>query len=208
MSTDQSSAGTHFDHHENIDPQGNANLAVWAGLVALTFMTGTFVAANIYLRGWSPTKFGKLTPGLLTTLPDYAVLLSIVSTILVLIAGAFFVKDKWGPFKGVLALATLSYFAITAIQFRLMLWVGHYSPQAATIYAPTEVTQFVLSALCVILLVVAGWYTGFADKAKINAYFPVATNVWIYTTLSSVVILLLEHVLTVGQFAAWCGQHI
>lgn len=208
MSTNPSSAGPHFDHHENIDPQGNANLAVWAGLVGLTFMTGTFVASNVYLRGWSPSKFGKLKPGLLTTLPDYVVLLSIISAILVFVAGALFVKDKWGPFRSVLALAVLSYFAMTGIQFRLMLWVGHYSKQAATIYAPTETIQFALSVVCVILLVVAGWYATFADKTKINAYFPVATNVWIYATLSNIVILLLEHVLTVGQFAAWCGQHV
>ncbi|MCL6452351.1 MAG: hypothetical protein K6T78_01845 [Alicyclobacillus sp.] len=207
MST-HSPASAHAAHEEHIDHQGNANLAVWCGLVALTFMTGTFVAANVYLRGWSPSKFGKLHPGLLTQLPDYAVLCAILSAILVVIAGALFVKDKWGAFRGVLALATLSYVAMTGIHFRLMLWVGHYSPQAATIYAPTEVAQFVLSAICVILLAVAGWYSTFANKGKVNAFFPVATNVWIYTALSGIVILLLENVLTVGQFAAWCGQHL
>lgn len=208
MAVHSSSHGPgHIDMHEGIDAQGNANFAVWCGLVALTFMTGTFVAANVYLRGWSPTKF-NLKPSLLTSLPDYSVLMAIVSAILLVIAGGFFVKNRWGAFNAMLGLSTLAYVAMTGIQFRLMLWLGHDSVQSATAYAPTAVVQFVLSCICVILLVVAGWYSSFASKTKVNRFFPVAMNVWLYTAFSSIVILLLENVLTIGQFAAWCGQHL
>ena len=43
----------HLGHHENLDPQANANLAVWSGLVAVTLMTSPFVASNVCLRGWN-----------------------------------------------------------------------------------------------------------------------------------------------------------
>jgi uncharacterized membrane protein YozB (DUF420 family) len=197
----------HFDHHENMDPQANANFATWAGLVALTFMTATFVASNVYLRGWSPTKF-VLKSALLKDLPYYAVLLSILSAVILLVASRFFTRDKWRAFSLTLALGTLSYVALAAVQFQLMLRFGHASAQSATIYAPTAVIQFALTTVGVVLLAAAGWYTGFANKAKINAFFPVAMNVWLYSAMSGIVILLLEDVLTVGQFAAWCGQHL
>ncbi|QSO54471.1 hypothetical protein JZ785_12310 [Alicyclobacillus curvatus] len=197
----------HFDHHENMDPQANANFATWAGLVALTFMTATFVASNVYLRGWSPTKF-VLKSALLKDLPYYAVLLSILSAVILLVASQFFTRDKWRAFSLTLALGTLSYVALAAVQFQLMLRFGHASAQSATIYAPTAVIQFALTTVGVVLLAAAGWYTGFANKAKINAFFPVAMNVWLYSAMSGIVILLLEDVLTVGQFAAWCGQHL
>ncbi|KPV43889.1 hypothetical protein [Alicyclobacillus ferrooxydans] len=207
MSAHPSPPGAHINHHENIDSQGNANLAVWAGLVALTFMTATFVASNVYLRGWSPTKF-VLKSTILKDLPYYSVLLSVISAVLLVGAATFFVKDRWGAFNGTLGLATLFYIGLAAVQFQMMLRFGHASPQSATIYAPTAIVQFLLTVVGVILLAVAGWYSGFASKAKINAFFPVAMNVWLYTAASGIVILLLEDVLTVGQFAAWCGQHL
>ncbi|QSO49002.1 hypothetical protein [Alicyclobacillus mengziensis] len=197
----------HLDHHENMDPQANANLAVWGGLVAVTFLTSTFVASNVYLRGWSPTKF-VLKSALLKDLPYYAVLLSILSAVILLVASRFFAKDKWRAFSLTLALGTLSYVALAVVQFQLMLRFGHASAQSATIYAPTAIIQFVLTAVGVVLLAATGWYMGFANKAKINAFFPVAMNVWLYSAMSGIVILLLEDVLTVGQFAAWCGQHL
>lgn len=201
------SSGLHMNHDENIDHQSNANFAVWCGLVALTFMTATFVASNVYLRGWSPTKF-VLNTGLLKDLPYYTVLLSIISAGVLLVASRFFIKDRWRAFSITLAVATIFYIALAAVQFQLMLRFGHVSVQAATIYVPTAVIQFCLTGVGVVLLAVAGWYTGFANKAKINGFFPVAMNVWLYTAMSGIVILLIEDVLTVGQFAAWCGQHL
>lgn len=197
----------HFDHHENMDPQANANFGVWAGLVALTFMTATFVASNVYLRGWSPTKF-VLKSAVLKDLPYYTVLLSILSAVILLVAARFFIKDRWRAFTVSLALATLFYVALAAVQFQLMFRFGHASIQDATIYVPTAVIQFALTGVGVVLLAVAGWYSGFANKAKLNAFFPVAMNVWLYSAMSGIVILLVEDVLTVGQFAAWCGQHL
>ncbi len=207
MAVEHAHANAHFDHNENIDHQGNANLATWAGLVALTFMTATFVATNVYLRGWDPAKF-KLHDQYLTQLPYVTVLLSIVSAVLLFVAASFFKRDKWKAFNLTLALTTISFVVTTITQFRLMLWFANYSPQVGTIYAPTAAVEFLLDVLCVILLAVAGWYSGYGSKRKINQFFPVAMNVWLYTVISSVVILLVENVMTVGEFAAWCGQHL
>lgn len=208
MSTDHGHAGgVHFDHNENIDHQGNANLATWAGLVSLTFMTGTFVASNVYLREWSPTKF-HLESGILKDLPNVSVLLSIVSALLLLGASAFFVRNRWRAFNTLLALAVLSYVGELITQFNLMVWFAGQSQQVATIYAPTEVMQFLLTLVCVILLAAGGWYASFRNKDKINRFFPVAMNVWLYAAFAAIVILLMEDVISFGSFAAWCGQHL
>ncbi|MCL6444079.1 MAG: hypothetical protein K6T83_11590 [Alicyclobacillus sp.] len=198
----------HHAHDENIDHQGNANLAIWLGLVALTFTTATFVGTNVYLRGWNPSKFDTLHAKLLIDLPYYDVLLLILGAILLFIGGGLFVKNRWSALRGVLALTTLVFVAVMVVQFRLTLWFAWSSPQIATIYAPTSAIEFLLSLVCVIMFAVAGWYASFGNKAKINAFFPVAMNVWLYTVVSAVVILLVENVMTVGQFAAWCGQHL
>ncbi len=197
----------HVAHDENIDHQGNANLAVWFGLVSLTFFSATWVASNVYLRGWSPTKF-QLKDALLTNLPYLETLFLLLSGILVFIAGAFFVKNKWTAFRGVLALTTLSYVTAAIIQFRLMLWLAGYNAQIRTIDAPTAAIMFLLSVISVILLVVAGWYSAYGSHHKINQFFPVATNVWIYTAMFGIIVLFLENIITVGQFAAWCGLHV
>jgi uncharacterized membrane protein YozB (DUF420 family) len=208
MATEHAHAGVHFDHNENIDHQGNANFAIWLGLVSLTFMTATFVASNVYLREWSPSKFHLSTAPLLRDLPNVSVLLSIVSALLLLGAGVAFVKNRWVAFNALLGVSVLSYAAELIVQFNLMVWFTGASQQMATIYAPTAVIQFLLTFVCVILLAVAGWYASFPNKAKINSFFPAAMNVWLYAAASSIVILLMEDVISFGQFAAWCGQHL
>lgn len=203
-------AGGHAHDDEHLDHQGNANMAVWLGLVALTFVTATFVASNVYLRGWNPSKFDTNFSSslLLKDLPYWDVLLLVVSAILVLIAGSFFVKNMWKAFNAMLAICTLTFVALLVCEFNLLIWFCNYSRQVATIYAPSAAIQLLLTFLCVILLVFAGWYSSFRNKLKINNFFPVAVNVWLYAAFSGVVIFFLEDVMTFGQFAAWCGIHI
>jgi heme/copper-type cytochrome/quinol oxidase subunit 3 len=206
MAMESTQVHGHALHEEHIDHQGNANLAVWLGLVALTFMSAVFVASNVYLRGWSPARF-TLKDRLLTDLPYWDTVLLVVSGVLVLVAASFFARDRWRAFNGVLAIAVLSWVATTLIQFRLMIWFAGFSKQIKTIDWPTSMIVFGLTAISTILIAVAGWYASFANKSKINAFFPVAMNVWLYTVLFGIIVLLMEHVLTVGQFAAWCGLH-
>lgn len=211
MAVDHAHVGGHHPaHDENLDHQGNANLAVWLGLIALTFTTATFVGTNVYLRGWNPSKFDANFANslLLKDMPYYDVLFMLLSAVFLFIAGAFFAKNMWRAFNGMLALTTLSFVALLICEFDLMRWFAGYSQQVATIYAPTAVIEFLLTCVCVVLLCFAGWYSSFANKKKINAFFPVAMNVWLYSVFSGIVIILLENVMTVGQFAAWCGTHL
>jgi uncharacterized membrane protein YozB (DUF420 family) len=204
-------AGGHHAHDdENLDHQGNANMAVWLGLVALTFTTASFVGTNVYLRGWNPSKFDVdfSSSLLLKDLPYWNVLLMLISAVFLLIAGSFFAKNMWRAFNAFLALATLSFIALLVCEFNLLIWFANFSRQVATIYAPTETIQLLLTFLCVILLVCAGWYSSFGNKLKINNLFPVAMNVWLYTIFSGIIIFFIEDVMSFGQFAAWCGIHI
>ncbi|MCL6593351.1 MAG: hypothetical protein K6T31_05195, partial [Alicyclobacillus sp.] len=147
MSVDQAHMSGHAAHHdEHVDHQANANFAVWCGLTALTFTTGTFVASNVYLRGWSPSKF-VLDDRLLRDLPYYTVLFSVISALLLLLAASFFKRDRWKAFNLTLALATLTYAVTTLTQFRMTLWFAGYSKQVATIYAPTSAMQFLLNVV-------------------------------------------------------------
>lgn len=207
MAVNDAHAKGHVAHDENLDHQGNANLAIWLGLLALTFLYATFVASNVYLRGWNPQKF-LLQSSLLKDLPYYNTLVLILSGLLLILAGTFFVKNLWRAFTFTLALTTLSWVAVLLTQFQLMFMFIKYSPQIGTIYGPTAVIQFLLEVIGLILLAYAGWYVGYGNKKKINQFFPVAMNVWIYTIVSTIVVLWLENVMTIGQFAAWCGQHI
>lgn len=201
-------AGGHAAHEdENLDHQGNANLAVWLGLLALTFMYATFVASNVYLRGWNPQKF-VLNSSVLKDLPYYNTLVLIVSGLLFILAGTFFVRNLWRAFSLTLALTTLVWVGVLLTQFQLMLKLIHFNAQIGTIYGPTAVIQFLLELIGLVLLAYTGLYVGYGNKKKVNQFFPVAMNVWIYTVLSTIVVLLLENVMTVGQFAAWCGQHV
>ncbi|GGJ01475.1 hypothetical protein GCM10010885_08370 [Alicyclobacillus cellulosilyticus] len=197
----------HVAHDEHVDHQGNANLAVWLGLIALTFTTATFVATNVYLRAWSPAKF-DLSPLKLQGLPYQTMLFLLISGVLLFIAGAFFVRNAWHGFRVTLALTTLSFFAVLVLQFRIMVWFTYASKQIATIYTPSAFIEFALVVLSVILLAIGGWFASFASKRRINRFFPVAMNVWLYTVFAGIVMMLLENVMTVGEFAAWCGQHL
>lgn len=207
MAMEETQVHVHHVDDENLDRQANANLGVWFGLAALTFFSATWLASNVYLRGWSPTKF-QLNNALLKDLPYLETLLLIVSGVLIFIAGAFFVKNKWTAFRAALALAVLSFVATAAVQFRMTIWLTGYSPQIRTIDAPSAAIGFLLSATSVVLLAVAGWYTSYGSRRKINQFFPVAVNVWIYTVMFGIIVLFLEDVITVGQFAAWCGLHV
>lgn len=198
--------GAHEDEH--IDHAGNANLAVWLGMVAVTFTSATFVATNVYLKGWSPANFDVPLTGLLHDLPYWVTLVLILCGISVFVSGSLFVRNRWRAFNAMLALMTVLYVVAMILQFRLMLWFAGQKPQLMTIYTPTAVIEFSLVVVCVALLAGAGWYASYGNKAKINAFFPVAANVWIYTAMFGIVVLLLENVITIGQFAAWCGQHI
>lgn len=198
----------HHAHDENIDHQGNANLAVWLSLASTTFITATFVGANVYLRGWSPTKFDTLNVPLLKDLPYYDVLLQIVAALLLFGAGALFVKNRWRAFNLLLGLSAATFIAVFIIQFRLTVWFANASPQIATIYAPSSTIEFLTTGVCVVLVGIAGWYASFGSKKKINYYFPVFMNVWLYSVCAGIVILLLEDVMSIGRFAAWCGQHL
>lgn len=198
----------HIDHEENIDRQGNLVLGIWLGLCAITFTSASFVAANVYLRKWSPTKFTLPNSALLHDLPYYSTLMLIVSGILCLIAGTLFAKNKWKAFNGVLALTTLSFVAVVTIDLRLFLWFANGSPQVRTAYAPTAFMELGVSVTSLVLLAFAGWYASYGNKARINYYFPAVMNWWLYNAMFGIVVLLLENVITVGSFAAWCGQHI
>lgn len=198
----------HHAHDENLDHQGNLNLALWLGMVSATFFTATFVGTNLYLRGWSPTKFVEPTGALVQDAPYFNTLFLLLASALLFVAGVLFVKNRWRAFNAVLAVVTLAYVAVMIGQFDLMVKFVSSSQQVATIYGPTATIQFLLSILSVILCIYTGWYTSFANKARVNYFFPVAVNVWLYSAASGIVILLTENVMTVGKFAAWCGQHL
>ncbi len=144
----------------------------------------------------------------LQDLPYFATLLLIVSGILCLIAGALFAKNRWPALNGVLALTVLSYIAVVGIELRLLLWFTFTSVQMRTAYAPTAFIELGVSVTSVVFLAVSGTYASYGNKARLNYFFPAAMNWWLYNALFGIVVLLVENVITVRSFVAWCGQHL
>lgn len=208
MSIQSVSGRGHIDHEENIDRQGNLVLGIWLGLSGLTFTGASFVASNVYLRKWSPSKFALPKAALLRDLPYLSTLLLLLAGILCLVAGALYLRDRWKAFNAVLALTTLSFVGVVAIDLRLFLWFSFTSAQVRTIYAPTAFIEMGVSITSLGLLAACGWYASYGNKARINYFFPAAMNWWLYNVLFGIGVLLMENVITVGSFAAWCGQHL
>ena len=183
------------------------NMAVWLGLCAITFFYATFIATNVYLRGWSPGKF-TLDQSRVSNLPYYAVLELVLTFIVLLIAGALFRARKWKALNAALGAIGVLFVAYTLLQFQIVVMFSHMSPQVWTAYMPSSVIQLLLSLVCVVHVAWIGWRSTFRNRRPLQALFPLGMNWWMYSVITSVVTYLLTDVMTVGSITAWCGMHL
>jgi uncharacterized membrane protein YozB (DUF420 family) len=193
--------GAHVPDH---DVPKAENLGIWMGLVAFTFFYGTFIATNVYLRGWSPTKF-VLDQHKISNIPYYSIFDLIALFIVLIIAGSLFKAKKWKALNGVMALTGLLFVLYTLFQFWIIQMYGAMSPQIWTAYMPAGVLQLILAVASLIYISWVGWRSTFKNKAPLQRIFTLGMNIWLYTVITSVATYLLTDVMTVGSIAQWCG---
>lgn len=200
-------AGHEPAHGHEHDVPKQQNMAIWLGLCALTFFYATFVASNVYLRGWSPAKFA-MKQLQIHNLPYLALLDLIACFIVMLVAGSYFKKKRWQALNRSLAVLGLLFVLYALFQFWIIGMFAAMSPQIWTAYMPAGVMQFLLAVTCIVYIGWVGWRSTLKDKTLLMRTFPLGMNFWMYTVISSVVVYLLTDVMTVGSIAQWCGMHL
>ena len=78
--------------------------ATWLSLLSFTFFIATFVASNVYLRGWNPEQF-NVSLGYYADLPNYSTLVLLVAGIITFVAGGAYRKGAWKSLQAWLGLA-------------------------------------------------------------------------------------------------------
>lgn len=185
----------------------NGLFATWLGLISFTFFFGTFLAANAYLRGWSPEKFSINFNGNYD-LPAITTLILIVAGALVLAGTNAFRKSAWKSFQALMVLSLLVFAGLAITQMRLLVYTYGLGPAAWTANLMIYIIQFLLSVVCICFLVAIGkFYSERNDKA-LRRLVPAAMSVFMYTIIMGVIVLVLTDMITIGQFTQWCGTKI
>lgn len=194
-----------FERKQGAYVKDDAQLAAWLGLLSFTFFSGTFVAANVYLRGWNPDKFTLKLTGFAANLPYIAMLSLLVAAVLILIGGTFFKKRQYGKFQATLALSAIPLVAYGVMEAWMVVISIQQSVQAATIYATVDGLNVIVAAVAVAMLMAMGWKYSARNEEALIRLVPTAMTVIMYAVLLGLAILLITNVATVGGFMDWCG---
>jgi uncharacterized membrane protein YozB (DUF420 family) len=194
-------------HPSPAENRKNVNFATWLGLVSFTFFYGTAVASNAYLRSWSPEKF-KIPTGFAYETPYLATLVLLVIFPVLLLAGRYFKKREWKKLNRTFVVLVPLFVVYADLCFWLMHLLLQQSPQVRTAYFGISILQFGLACLSLVLIAVNGWFSTYRDDEPIRKYFPASMNVWLYTVVSAIVVLVITDVVNFGQFADWCGTKL
>lgn len=180
----------------------NGQLGTWLGLISTLFFIATFVAANVYLRGWSPEVFALSQS---SDLPYMSTLTLLLGAIAALFMGNSFRKRANGAFvAGLLVSAIL--FAVSMVQeWMLIKEMAALGPAVWTSYVTVYVCQFLMLLISVILFVIAIGFHFRGNEKALKRFIPASMSVWLFTLMLGIGILLLTNVMTVEQFAEWCG---
>ncbi len=198
------------NHQHNYPPayepgpgmKDNGQFAVWLGLISALFFIATFVSSNVYLRGWSPDVFNlKQT----SDLPYLSTLVLLAGAVAALFTGSAFRKRANGAFTVGLLLSAALFAVSLVLETLLIKEFAALGPAAWTAYLTVYLCQWIMLAICVILFVIAIAFHFGGKEKKLVRLVPAAMSVWLFTVMLGLAILLLTNVMTVGQFAEWCG---
>lgn len=194
-------------HREGTGIKDNGVFATWLSLIAFTFFIGTFVAANVYLRGWAPDKF-TIDFGANANLPAFTTIFLLVAGFLLLLAGNFFRANQMGKFNVMMVLATLAITGYAAMQLWLMSFVHGLGAHAWTTHMGIYLLQFSLALVCIGFMMAIGKYYSERNIKALNRLVPAALSVFLYTVMTGILTLVITDMISVGEFAEWCGTRI
>ncbi|BCJ86869.1 hypothetical protein [Effusibacillus dendaii] len=186
----------------------NGQLAAWLGLTSFTFMMGTFVAANVYLRGWNPQVFGVQLPDEIKNLSYISTLVLIVTTVVLMIAGILFRNSSYKKFLGTMGFGALLYTAYLILQIELCVKYFQAGAAITTINATITIFQIITALVSLGFIAAVGWYGDSQNGKALRRLVPGAMAVWTYAVITGIVVLIITDVVSVGQFADWCGTRL
>jgi heme/copper-type cytochrome/quinol oxidase subunit 3 len=192
-------------HREGTGFKHDGTLATWLGLLSYTFFLGVFVAANVYLRGWAPDKFGGQD---YANLPEYSTLVLLLAGLLVTLGGSFWKQGSYKAFQAMMILSTLAFTGYTILLMWLLVHTYDLGPAAWTTNIGIYACQIILAAADLIFLAYIGKYFAERNEKKLRTFVPLAMSMFLYTVIVGITVLLVTEMITVGQFAEWCGNRI
>lgn len=194
-------------HRSGTGSKDDGILATWLSLLSFTFFYGTFLAANVYLRGWAPDKF-TVDFGANADLPALSTICLLVAGFVVLLAGNFFRNNQYKKFQATLIIATLAFVGYALLQMWLLVFTYYLGTAAWTTHLALYSLQFGLAVIDVIFIIMIGKNFAERNEKALRRLVPAAMSVFIYTVLIGLVTLIVTDMITVGQFASWCGQKL
>ncbi|MFC4767052.1 hypothetical protein [Effusibacillus consociatus] len=186
----------------------NGQLAAWLGLISYTFFLATFVAANVYLRGWRPEVFGVKVPAEVSNLSYLSTLLLLVTGGILLIAGVLFRNGSYKKFLGTMSIGALLYSGYLLLQIQLLKKYIALGAAIATINATITGFQILITLTSLVFIAAVGWYGDSKDGKVLRRLVPGAMAVWMYSVVVGLVVMIVTDVVSVSEFAAWCGTRL
>lgn len=186
----------------------NGQLAAWLGLISFTFFLVTFVAANVYLRGWRPDVFGVRLPAEVTNLSNFSTLVLIVNGVVLLIAGILFRNSSYRKFLGTMAIGAILYAVNLILQIQLLTKYIAQGKAVATINGTITGFQILITVVSLAFIAAVGWYGDGKNGKVLRRLVPGAMAVWMYAVVVGLTVLIITDVVSVSEFAEWCGTRV
>ena len=183
-------------------------LGTWMGLISFTFLFATFIASNVYLRGWSPETFSINLPGSVQNIVYLNFLFTVLAGVLSISAGISYKKKKNALFMTLYILSAMAFVGDSILTGWI---VGHYyglSAAAWTAYGMVEIFMLILDVISLVLFIVGFFYMGPKKNKSLNRFIPGALSVWVYTMIMGVIVFIQCDLIEVGQFLEWCGMKL
>ncbi|GAX88478.1 hypothetical protein [Effusibacillus lacus] len=203
-----------MQHHQIHMPEpgpgakDNGQLAAWLALVSYTFFLATFVAANVYLRGWRPDKFGVNLPGDVTNLHYLSTAVLILTGIVLLVAGILFRNSEYKKFVGTMGIGAVLYSAYLVMQIQLLVKYVKQGAAIATINATITGFEILITLTSLALIAAVGWYGDSKNGKVLRRLVPGAMAVWMYAVVVGITVMIVTDVVSISEFAEWCGTRI
>lgn len=186
----------------------NGQLATWLGLISFTFLFATFIASNVYLRGWSSETFSVKLSTPLQNVVNITMLFTILAGILSLGVGISYKKRNNTLFSSFLILTGVSFLADIILTWVL---INQYKAMGAAPWTTYGMVEIFMLALHVVSFVFFSFGLVYMLRNKggvLNRFIPASLSVWIYTVLMGIIVFIQCNLVQIGQFAEWCGLKV
>lgn len=183
-------------------------LGTWLGLISFTFLFATFIASNVYLRGWSPETFSVNLPGPVQNIVYLNFIFTILAGLLSIALGMSYKKKKNSLFISLYVLAAIAFLG----DMILTGWIiNHYYGMGAsawTAYGMVEIFMLILDVVSLVLFIVGFFYMNQKKSKSLNRFIPGALSVWVYTMIMGIIVFIQCDLIQIEQFLEWCGIKI